>query len=54
MGWGSVVVCYRCRHFIGMDMRGNIYCAKFNKFIQPMIICRFFEPAEEKKERKDQ
>jgi len=47
-------MCYKCKHFVGVDVRGYVYCKKFNKFIPPMVICKIFEPAEEKEERKDQ
>jgi len=37
-----VVLCYRCKHFIGLDVDGNVHCSRRGK-TRPMIICRYFE-----------
>jgi len=41
------MICTKCKYFIGMDAKGYVYCAKFKRFMHPMIICKFFEPLEE-------
>jgi len=36
------VACFKCKHFVGIDVDGNVVCERLGR-VKPMIICRFFE-----------
>jgi len=37
-----MILCHRCRHFVGVDVEGEVVCEKLGR-TKPMVLCKHFE-----------
>ncbi len=35
------ILCFKCKHFEGMDVDGIVYCSR-NGTTRPMVLCPYF------------
>jgi len=41
-----MVLCYKCRHFRGVDVHGYVYCEIYGRTYF-MLICKHYQPADQ-------
>lgn len=41
-----IVLCYKCKHFIGQEIYGEVHCKILGRIPSPMSRCIYFEPKE--------